>query len=778
MTAIKVGNSTATATSVTVSGNTIENCTYVAGASGDYYGIDIGFNASTISIADNIIQNNVLNTSTTSVSYLIFNSVTSPTVSITGNSLLNNTKTVSSSGHLYGIYGVNTSATGTAVIDNNTIDVLSVPSAAAAFCVGIRLTSAVAQIKTITNNTVQNITGGTSTTAYTAGILSDFMPAGSSVSNNTVNNVTSGSVAIGINCSFANSVLSSNNISFDANNNSVFNIFPKATLGYGIALGGSSACTTINCNGNTVDNVTCGVTIGSLAGIRTYSTSATGSFNLSGNKISNISHTAVAGCTIAGIYAIATTPTTISGNSIYNVSGLTSSDVAHGIYFNGSSGSATINNNYIQRITCPNSFSNPAVYGISFQPTGTYNVYYNTIALGENTPLTFAANGGAAGLYFSATSTVNFSNNIIYVNANPTGTGVAACLKRITVGTAFTPATNISAISNNNYYYLNPGTWNYIYVEGGAGGVAGSIVNGYAWSGATTNATYNLNNDPCFNVITPSDFTSYKYFMSTAGGGTREANSYYDIPPFAGGAILPDNLKLTTGATTYAESGAMVIAGITTDYEGDARSGTTPDIGADEGAFVVQPPDCYLLPLELISFTGWYNGVENELHWTTATEINSDYFGVQKSTNGIDFYTIGEVDAAGNSLVELNYEFFDDDPVPGINYYRLKMTDIDGEFEYSNTIAIRVDQDGTPLFVVYPNPVSSDLNFSINSLNDQIIVVEISDIPGRKLLNRQFDLHSGQNTFSIDISALAAAPYFIYYFNDRGEQQVIQFIKE
>jgi hypothetical protein len=258
----------------------------------------------------------------------------------------------------------------------------------------------------------------------------------------------------------------------------------------------------------------------------------------------------------------------------------------------------------------------------------------------------------------------------------------------------------------------------------------------------------------------------------------RESNSYYDIPPFAGGAILPDNLKLTTGATTYAESGAVVVTGINTDYEGDIRSGTTPDIGADEGAFVVQTADCILLPLELIVFNGWYNGIENELHWTTATEINSDYFGVEKSLNGIDFYPIGEVNAAGNSLVEMHYEFFDDDPSIGMNYYRLKMMDIDGIYEYSNTIAIRVDGDGVPAFVVYPNPVSSALNFSINSIDDQKIFVEITDIPGKKLFNRSFDLHSGQNTFTIDISNLAAAPYFIYYFNNAGNKQAIQFIKD
>ncbi|MEI2672786.1 MAG: hypothetical protein V9F05_01995 [Chitinophagaceae bacterium] len=62
-----------------------------------------------------------------------------------------------------------------------------------------------------------------------------------------------------------------------------------------------------------------------------------------------------------------------------------------------------------------------------------------------------------------------------------------------------------------------------MYVEGGS---TAAIKNGYAYGGATTSVTNNLNNDPCFNILTASDITSYKYFMSLSGGGSREAGQF------------------------------------------------------------------------------------------------------------------------------------------------------------------------------------------------------------------------------------------------------------
>ena len=789
ITGIKTGNANIGAGVINVSNNTIENCSFTTGATGDFYGIDQTFNGTSVTINDNIIQNNTLNTATTTISYLIYANSTSPLANINGNTLIDNYKTVSSSASLYGIYNASGSATGSITIQNNIIDGLSVPSASNAFCVGIRLTSAVAQTKTISNNTVQNISGGTSLTVYTAGILADYMPATSIVNANTISNISSAAFALGINCIAAGVLTSSSSTSFTLSDNTVSGISTTGATSTAAGIA-AYATTALICSNNTVDNITVtGSTTPYVRGIIAGGGAVANALQINNNIISNIKHNNTAGSSSpVGIYLYPNSATTnIYNNHIYEVSG-NASEMVVGIYATAGTTTYNIYNNYIQRLYATNSNNNFSVNGIYVAAGGsTYNVFYNTIAIGQNGVISGVSGFGVTGFYHGA-GVLNLRNNIVYVNANPVGVGVASCVRKATPGAAATaPATtSIAAATNNNLYYLNMGLNNYIYVEGST---TTAIKNGYAFGGATTSVVNNLNNDPCFNILTASDITSYKYFMSLSGGGTRESGSFYDVPNFAGGAILPDNLKITTGALDYSESHAINIASplITADYEGTIRQGNPgyigtgigPDIGADEGEFLVASPACYLLPIELISFTGWYNGYENELHWKTATEINSDHFEVQKSINGIDFIEIGSVDAAGMSTSELNYLFFDDNSYSGINYYRLKLVDIDGVFEYSNTIVIRVDTDGIPAFVIYPNPVNDILFCSVNSTQNKTVVIEITDLLGKTILTNIHDLFTGQNTIQINVAHLTPATYFIR-INEfiSGEYQVLKFLKQ
>ncbi len=775
---IKVGsNSGNTGGTMTISGNTVQNCSFSVSSSATFRGIEHVLTSTSTTISNNIIQNNTLNSTVLAGAndlMCISNSTATPNNSITDNQLLSNSKTGSSTGNFYGYYNAGAPASGTETITGNTISNLSVLVGAGASAVGIRITTGTSQAKTISNNTISNVSGGTGATVFSAGIIADGLPNNTSeVSNNDVSNISSASTTVGIHCAANNAIGTSSNLGMKVYDNDISNISSSGSSGTAIGLvaHSSGGASQVNCYNNTIDNVFCSGTVAPIVrGISFSGGSATNQVYQC--KISNIKHTAGSGtAVVSGIYLTSTFATSIYKNDIHEISGA-SVVTASGIYVSsGTTVVYSIYNNFIQRIYGSSSTNNISATGISLMvPIATYNVSYNTIALGQNVALSGASGFGCAGVYYpNSSATLNLRNNIIYVNATPSGTGVASCVRRAG-GTAFSLAANFSSSSDNNYYYINTGTWNYIYVEGNSN-TGGSLINGWAWCCATTSGTYNLNND-CFNEVGVSP-TSYKAFMSP-----REIDSYYDVPPFAGGAVLPDNLKLTTAAVTYAESGAVVIAGITTDYEGDARSGSLPDIGADEGPFEVQTGSCDLLPIELISFTGWYNGIENELHWITETEINSNYFNVQKSLNGFDFYSIGDVTAAGNSTTEINYLFYDDDPVPGINYYRLKMVDLDETFEYSNTIAIRVDADGIPTFVVYPNPASEYLSFSIASLMDETATVEIYDVPGRSVFSQPFELHEGQNSFTIDISKLARATYFIYFFNGAGEKQVLKFVKD
>jgi|GEM_PF-2456863 len=94
------------------------------------------------------------------------------------------------------------------------------------------------------------------------------------------------------------------------------------------------------------------------------------------------------------------------------------------------------------------------------------------------------------------------------------------------------------------------------------------------------------------------------------------------------------------------------------------------------------------LPIELVSFTGKKDGNNNELKWTTATELNNDYFTIEKTLDGTNFEIVGIENGAGNSNQYLDYSLIDYDVREVINYYRLKQTDFDGKYDFSELISI------------------------------------------------------------------------------------------
>jgi len=99
-------------------------------------------------------------------------------------------------------------------------------------------------------------------------------------------------------------------------------------------------------------------------------------------------------------------------------------------------------------------------------------------------------------------------------------------------------------------------------------------------------------------------------------------------------------------------------------------------------------PGAVVLPIELITFEGRKNARSNELNWVTMTEINNDYFIVERSVDGEIFEFLHEVEGAGTSSIINSYTFSDENFQPTINYYRLKQTDFDGKFSYSDLITI------------------------------------------------------------------------------------------
>lgn len=183
------------------------------------------------------------------------------------------------------------------------------------------------------------------------------------------------------------------------------------------------------------------------------------------------------------------------------------------------------------------------------------------------------------------------------------------------------------------------------------------------------------------------------------------------------------------------------------------------------------------LPVELISFTGKCYAGAQTLEWSTATETNNDFFTIEKSKDGIEFEKLGEMKGAGSSSSLQNYkaEFASEGEY---YYYRLKQTDFDGQFSYSNIIHINCFQNYYDGISLFPNPVTDEINIHFESTIDTEIEYTITDVFGRTV-KQEAKIQSG-NEFAIDTKQLTGGVYFFRLIEKQGIYSfpALRFVKQ
>ncbi|MDG1477179.1 MAG: T9SS type A sorting domain-containing protein [Vicingaceae bacterium] len=135
------------------------------------------------------------------------------------------------------------------------------------------------------------------------------------------------------------------------------------------------------------------------------------------------------------------------------------------------------------------------------------------------------------------------------------------------------------------------------------------------------------------------------------------------------------------------------------------------------------------LPVEMISFNAICNDGTPTLEWTTASEINNDYFTIERSEDAINFEVVETITGNGNSVNATNYSWIDNNPLNETAYYRLKQTDFNGDHKYHK--AISIDCNAANDVLIYPNPFQG--YFTIQLPNNIVypINLEIMDYLGR-----------------------------------------------
>jgi hypothetical protein len=169
------------------------------------------------------------------------------------------------------------------------------------------------------------------------------------------------------------------------------------------------------------------------------------------------------------------------------------------------------------------------------------------------------------------------------------------------------------------------------------------------------------------------------------------------------------------------------------------------------------------LPIELIDFTANCREPNVLLNWSTASELNNDFFTIERSNDAVNFIAIGNVDGAGNSNNVINYQFTDNSPLSQPAYYRLKQTDFDGQFEYSDIVSLNCDgvqpinigtiiQNSENLSVYFSGNIGSTFNLNLYDAAGKLIINQINKFDGGV---NKFDVPLGYVSFGIYMITLS-----------------------
>ncbi|MES2588895.1 MAG: T9SS type A sorting domain-containing protein [Bacteroidota bacterium] len=262
-----------------------------------------------------------------------------------------------------------------------------------------------------------------------------------------------------------------------------------------------------------------------------------------------------------------------------------------------------------------------------------------------------------------------------------------------------------------------------------------------------------------------------------SGGANYQALIGYSPTGVQLSSCTLTNMPSTIGGVGFAITGStVVVANINGLYDGTAAAGNVTFTTANAGnqgwlndmatcPISANGPCIIPLPMELIDFSANLNTQKTvDLTWETISERDNDYFTVDKSTDGVNWSFLKTVDGSGTTTELKNYNVTDEHPSFGINYYRLRQTDFDGEKTEGIIKTVEVKTDG--LFMLSPNP-GKDLIF-LNGKDLNEYKVEVFNNLGESLhvkLDVVNDLQLEMNT-----SNLAAGVYYVSLRNSHSNQ--------
>lgn len=635
----------------------------------------------------------------------------------------------------YYIYVLGT-CLGTTTVSDNTIQNLQNNAASGDFKALIALNQL-----TCNGNTFSGISSASSFAVYQS-IISFEVAEAVVITSNVIKAVTFSHASSGIAIVYINNGTATVNCST--------NIIGEYGTANDITLAGNNlhrgvyfdACGAITFNLNEVQNINVTSTGTNSRIIGVYAgSSCDGTNTFTNNQIDNFTCAGTGTYLIhsnyyivEGFYLSGDGTNTYRSNTITDLAATTTSATADlwviGIQFLGASGTITVEKNRITGLTHRGTIGTIAVKiaGVRSTADGNTNFYNNVIILDNGTNTNYMPIDGFFLVPTAGTGTHNFYHNTVKIAGTTSGTAIRSAWYSAA-------ATGTYVLRNNIFQTISTGGTGLKYA-------IQKTVAGSTWT--ETNNCLEASTIGNWEGTTKTTFATWQ--------GVSGANDKTGTITIAGSGVVP-----AATVSDVKNTGFDLDAIVPTDIDGNARHATTPYMGAYEGIVA--------LPIQLLNFTATAVAKLVEIKWITATETNNDYFTVERSADAITFKPIATQKGAGNSNTTLSYMDTDFHPLKGIAYYRLKQTDFDGKFSYSNIVAVNFSQDQK--LTVFPNPVKDIVALYFLSIGNQSYALKIVDNKGR-LVRIENDIltEDGMNTLQVNLSTFNNGIYFLSLFND------------
>lgn len=275
--------------------------------------------------------------------------------------------------------------------------------------------------------------------------------------------------------------------------------------------------------------------------------------------------------------------------------------------------------------------------------------------------------------------------------------------------------------------------------------------------------------------------TNFEHTIQNNNNGTSTYDFWITVQSTSGGN---KSVKYTIkcGNYVFIQNGCASSHATTTVYHlgpftvttisGEVQLTWSGHTNAVCGGATCIPPQVFQrtqLPVELSTFNTTLQASSVIVDWTTESEQNNDKFIVERSNNGRDFEPIGEVSGNGTTYKTSNYRFVDSNPALGVNYYRLKQIDFNGNFEYSPvSSAIFESMEG---ILVFPTVAREVLSVALpEQIADEDLNLAIYNMQGAKVYGTNLQ---GSTAHQLDLPALQPGQYLVSIGNGQINKQTI-----